>query len=271
MATSLLKGWLDDRARPFCWIDFDAYARRVFAGDPPDWYRDPARHAATLIQARGVLPTQVVTVDVVAPFLELVDERTAGGLVSALGAAAPRTFVGDVLNALLHRFAGKVDVALKLRAPWDLLGGAEGAPDFDALDDVATALAGCMRDLADRPLAGLVIETLRGDALSDDEIDAYQPLVNAARHYGWWTALALPGDDTGGACDVELDLDVVLWPARAADSLDASARPVQGGGLTTDFWRGAVQLADGAGLYYGTVPADAVPETVVSVARALQA
>lgn len=273
MATSLLKSWLTQRDAALCWVEYEAYARRVFASDSADWYRDPARHAATLIQARGVVPTQCLSVDVTAPFLAQGAPADAAALVSLLGRAPPLEFLSDALAALAHRFEGKVDLVLKFTAPWDLLGGVAAAPEFDALDDVGTALAACMRRFADRPLAGVLLETARTSALSADEIDAYQPLFSAARHYGWFTALSLPADDLGVVTAVDLDVDVLLWPQRALQDLARSASaPRHGGGLTTAFWHGAAALGavDGA-LLYGSVPADAVPETVVSVARSLPA
>ena len=46
MATALLKTWLAQRDSTLRWIEFEAYARRVFANDPADWYRDPVRSSA---------------------------------------------------------------------------------------------------------------------------------------------------------------------------------------------------------------------------------
>ena len=224
MSISQFASWLVQRDRQFVWIEYEAYARRVFANASADWFRDPARYAATLIQARGVLATQCLCVDVTAPFLASGPDANASALIASLSNVAVLDFLSEALNALVHRFAGKVDLVLKFTAPWDLLGGAAASPDFDALDDVATALAGCMRRFADRPLAGLLLETRRTEALSVDEIDAYQPLISAARHYGWFTALALSADSDGAVSGVDLDFDALLWPQRAHAVLNATAR-----------------------------------------------
>ena len=242
MATARLKTWLAQRDSSLCWIEFEAYARRVFANDPPDWYRDPVRYAATLIQAQGVIPTQCLSVDVTAPFIAARDALGVSNLVELLGAPAPLEFISVALNALIHRFADRLDLVLKFTAPWDLLDGAKSAVGFDALDDVATALTACMRRFADRPLAGLLLESARTTTLSTDELDAYEPLISAARHYGWFTALALPADTSGAVDTVALDLDVLLWPQRSLEGLAGGrADPAIGGGLTAAVWQGTVR------------------------------
>ena len=267
---SLLKSWLSARDTRLRWIDFEAYARRVFANDPADWYGDATRYAATLTQAQGVIASDALILDLTAPFVAGLGARDAAQVLARLGEAAPQDFFADALAALTHRFEGRLDLVLKLQAPWDLVGG--GQPDFDALDDVGTALATCMRRFADRPVAALLLETARVTPLSADEMDAYEPLLGAARHYGWSTALALPADATGMVEGEGLDLDLVLWPARPAASLPREARPASGGGLDDAVWRGgALPEPDAAVLLYGAVPADATPEVVASVARALHA
>lgn len=265
-----LKSWLTARDARLRWIDFEAYARRVFANDPADWYGDAARFAATLMQAQGVIGSDALIVDLTAPFVAGLAERDAAQVLARLGESGPQDFVADAFAALAHRFEGRLDLVLKLQAPWDLIGG--GQPEFDALDDVGSALATCMRRFAERPVAALLLETARTAPLSSDEVDAYEPLFGAARHYGWSTALALPADQEGAVDAAGLDVDVLLWPARPAAGLPRQARPATGGGLDAAVWRGgALPEDDAALLWYGVIPADATPEVVVSVARALQA
>jgi len=271
VATALLKTWLAQRDSTLRWIEFEAYACRVFANDPADWYRDPVRYAATLIQAQGVVGTHCLSIDITAPFMAA-HGGDAGDLPGLFASAAPLEFVSEALNALVHRFESRLDLVLKLTAPWDLLGGGDDA-SFDAMDDLGTALAACMRRFSDRPIAALLIETARAQELSADEIDAYEPLISAARHYGWTTALALPADREGAIASVSLDLDVLLWPQRTLQDIPvAGAKPQVGGGLTDGVWAGSVAVpVGGAALLYGAIPAGATPETVVSITRALQA
>ncbi|MCC6707849.1 MAG: hypothetical protein IT492_09825 [Gammaproteobacteria bacterium] len=269
MATGLLKTWLAQRDSTLRWIEFEAYARRVFANNPADWYRDPVRYAATLIQAQGVVGSHCVSIDITAPFMAAHD---GGELPALFAASAPFDFVSEALNALTHRFEGRLDLVLKMTAPWDLLGGGDDA-SFDAMDDLGTALAACMRRFSDRPVAGLLLETARIETLSADEIDAYEPLVSAARHYGWVTAMALPADRHGAVASVGLDLDVLLWPQLALDAIPAAGgKPAHGGGLNDDVWSAAAVVPTGAqALLYGVIPATATPETIISITGAFKA
>ena len=271
MAPALLKSWLAQRDSALRWIEFEAYARRVFAADPKDWYRDPVRYAATLIQAQGVVGTHCLSVDVTAPFMAAYS-GAARELPGLFANGAALDFVSDALNALAHRFETRLDLVLKLTAPWDLLGGGDDA-SFEAMDDVGTALAACMRRFSDRPIATLLLETARTEQLSADETDAYQPLISAARHYGWCTALALPADSEGVVAAVALDLDVLLWPQRTLPSLaSSSAKPALGGGLNDALWAGVTSPPETASaLLYGAIPTAATPETVVSITQALRA
>ena len=271
VTTALLKTWLAQRDSTLRWIDFEAYARRVFANDPSDWYRDPVRYTASLIQAQGVVGSQCLSIDVTAPFMAT-HQGDGTALPALFAGAAPLQFVSDALNALAHRFERRLDLVLKFTAPWDLLGRGNDA-NFDAMDELSTAFAACMRRFSDRPIAALLLETARCEVLSADEIDAYEPLISAARHYGWATAMALPADRDGVIRSIALDLDVLLWPQCALESLAlGGTKPVPGGGLTEAVWSGLASVPLGKPvLLYGAIPASATPETVVSIARALQA
>lgn len=270
-----LRTWLEARTTHFVWVDAGDYARRVFAGDAPAWFGDPALHASALAQAHELLPSRCVVVDVTAAALaELPDgPREAGQVTAALEGAANAGFAEAVLDALVHRYGEGKDLWLSMASPQDLLAG--GAPDgeagFDAQDDVATALGARLRALAARPVAGLVLRSAAGAAFDADACDACEPLVGLARHYGWLTALAFDAVTDGAADPGGLDVDLVLLGASPCDTLDPAASPCVGGGLDPDFWRGAA-LPPGSGrLLYGAISADAQPESVLAAARALGA
>lgn len=277
MTSSALRTWIDGEGDALLWVEFEDYARRVFANSPDDWYGDPTRYASTLIQAQGVIPTGVTSIDVLAAFVAARDAGAAAPeaaeVVEFLGGLDDASFMRQALDALLHRFAGNLDVLVRLRAPADLLApeGGPNAAGFDELDDVAAAMAGFLRAIADKPIAGLVIEKAGASGLSEDETDAYEPLVSAARHYGWITAMSLP-ECVGAPPDVPLDLDVLVLPSAPVGVLDADARgPRIGGGLDDSFWAGG-PLPGGAGggrLLHGCIPASANPETVLAALGSL--
>ncbi len=271
--TGIVKSWLQQPTRPVRWIEFEAYARRVFANDTPEWYRDAAKYAAGMMQAQGVVGSECLSIDLLAPFLERHPQAsTAEALVEALGDSAALQFIEQALGALLHRFEKRLDVWLKLRLPFDLLcaGDAQAAVDFNELDDVATATATLVRRLADKPLAGIVLEKIHGITLTDDEVDAYEPLVGAARHYGWMTALAMPAARLTRPDTRTLDLDVLLLPQVALDALTGNGtKPRFGGGLDDAFWNGRRLAVPGTALLFGTIPVQATPESVIDIIRSI--
>ncbi len=276
MSASQLGAWLEGGADDFVWIEFDAYAHRVFAGAGDDWLRDPVRYASTLIQAQGVIPTRCLSVDIAAPFVAglAAAPREADDVVAALGAEPAAAFVDAALDALLHRFAGRLDLFLKIPSPHDLLNGGDAgaAIDFDALDDVASALTARLRACAGKAIAGVLLEKARGTAVGEDEADACEPLLGAARHYDWLTALAFGSVSDGEANPGALDVDLLLLPATPLPALPAGdAAPRIGGGLDAAFWAGGASVTGSGRLLYGVIPAAAEPETVLSVLRALAA
>lgn len=255
------------------WIEFEAYARRVFANSAADWYQDAARHAASLIQAHSVVRTQCLSIDLTAVFAANHAPADVTGWAAALTDDGTLKFVDQILAALAHRFEQRVDLVLKLTCPGDLLAGSGSAepPGFDDLDDVATALAGLLRRHAERPIAGLLLEKSGSGELSADERDACEPLCSAARHYGWVTSLALPQAERVPATAADLDLDVLLLPQAPAGALAGSTlAPRIGGGLTSACWSGqpcGPFAADA--LLYGAIPQAATPETVLTVLATL--
>lgn len=269
MSAKILKTWLDGKRERVVWIEYEDYARRVFAGDPADWFQHATRVANTLAQARSVVKTEVLSIDIMAPFLAARD--THAEIKTAFENPGPRQFVGEVIDALAHRFATSLDLVLKVRTPLDLLG--ESA-SFDDLDDVSTALAGLIRALAEKPVAGLLLARANTSPLSQDECDAYATLIGAARHYGWVTALAFTATTSGPDPEATAaEVDVILYPelseaAIAAESGDATR---MGGGLTRGFWSGdaASVVHAGSGLFYGEVPQEAEPETVLARVKGL--
>ena len=273
---SVLKDWLAGATNTVLWVEYEAYARRVFAHSPPDWYTDPVRFASTLIQARGVIPSQCLSVDVLAPFLATLDDPVAkqasDEIINLLGADAEIDFINTALDALFHRFGGQLDLFIKLRTPADLLSVGPDAATiaFDDLDDVATAYSNFLRPLADKPVAGVLLEKRGEVSLTPDEIDAYEPIISAARHYDWLTAMSFPDLKVDATLEVQLDLDVLLMPQRALEWITNEATdPRNGGGLTEAYWSGAAISANEAfgRLLYGCIPESSNPETVLSVLR----
>lgn len=265
MARGALARWLAHGGGRLHWIEFDAYAHHVFARAADDWWSNPARHAAALQQAQGIVGSDILTVDVSAPFISVAPGTTCSAVAAALAASAPRGFLASVLDALLHHYGARLDIVLKVQAARDLF---DPGADFDALDNVVAAQTELLRHLSQRAVSGILLARASADELDDDEIDAYQPLFGAARHYGWATAMSFHGRLRSVPGPFELDL--ALWPDLPfAELPPAGDKPRSGGGLNAGFWRAApapVAVPD-TGLLYGVIPRDAVPEAVANIAR----
>ena len=139
-------------------------------------------------------------------------------------------------------------------------------PSFDDLDDLSAACAAFIRSFADKPLAGLLISRTHTSPIDADE--ACVPLLRAARHYGWVSALALnaallPAGAGELTAATDLLLGAELAPA-ALVSLNQSRRGF-GGALGDAFWQPAhpAPLPTDQ-LLYGSIPPSANPERVLA-------
>jgi len=275
MSAGILKSWLAGTRAGALWIEYDDYAGRVFAGAPADWLEQAVRYANTLGQARKIVRTDVLTIDLTAPCLARapMDGSAFERARQALSDASARAFGAEVLDALAHKFAGDTDLVLKIASPGDLLkrcGG--GEPSFDELDELASALADMLRALAERPVAALLLARAGDEAWTADEADACDPLFNAAHHYGWSTALSVDAALLDGAFT---GVDLLLCAEAPASRLDPGGssderRPRVGGGLSAAYWRGDAAPGPPAGaLAYGIIPVDAAPELIAERCAAL--
>ncbi len=277
MPANMLRDWIDGRRRRVVWVDYDDYAARVFANSPPDWLAQATRYANTMSQARKAVHTDVLSIDCTGPCLAAcgTEGEPADRALAALRNAAARAFVTEVIDALAHKHAADTDLVLRLQAPCDLLARCDvvGAPSFDELDDLGTALADLVRGWSDKPIAGLLLVRAAGAPLSADEKDAYEPLFAAAHHYGWLTAFDVEAPlaaDIAGENITDLVLAQSL-PLAALPGLNAERRRF-GGGLDAPYWLAPATGALPADqLLYGRVPADAEPERVLERSALLRA
>jgi len=275
---SNIKEWLSGTRQTVIWVEYETYARRVFANSPPDWYRDSARFASVISQAQDVLSSHCISIDVLAPFLSSLEDLAVGGdaeqIIESFNTDEAAEFIDNTLDALLHRFGAELDLFLAIKAPADLLRRNEGSgpPSFDDLDDVATALSNLLRPLAAKPLAGILLHKEGQLSFTMDEVDAYEPIVSAAQHYDWCTAVSFHDVSPDAIPEAGLDVDLVLLPQVALELVPNDAgRPRFGGGLTSAFWGGTGIAMDGASghLLHGHIPPTANPEAVLSLLAAL--
>lgn len=277
MAPKILRSFVDGARPRVVWIEYDAYAHRVFANSASDWLTQATRYANTVIQARKAVRTEVITIDIAAAGLAAI---AAGGdpvarCRAVLADSTAHRFTAECVDAVLHRLVDDVDVVLRVPCPRDLLQacGAQGEPDFDALDEVGTAIVAALRGYSDKSVAGLLLTRAADVPLTPDEVDAYGPILNAAHHYGWVTCMTVAAsllDAKAAAID---DVDLVLCgelPIARIREARADGLAL-GGGLTAAVWSvtGQMPVIQEGDLVFGTIPADANPETVLANCAAL--
>lgn len=276
---SVLADWKSGTRKKILWVDYERYAYRVFSGSPDDWYRNPTRFAAAISQAHRIISTDIVTVDVTAPFIDFYQNNAgkfSGSAVSVLQAlfseAEPAEFVSEVIDALAHSMGTKVDFAFKIQSPRDLLltvgASAEEAADFGNLDDTGIALVAMIRQFSSKPFSCLQIATGSETDLSADEQDAGEPLLRAAEYYGWascfsfekFSAKELPA----------IAADFILLPEWSAEAIAQAGNERYGGGLPAGMWCEEGELPQGAlRILHGRIPEDASPELVAEKMKSL--
>jgi len=269
MAAENLSAWLDGKRDRLVWIEFADYARQVFAGGTDDWLQVANTYVGGVSQAHGVVATEVLSIDVLAPYLaELkpADGTPAQAVEAVLQLERPQKFVGEVIDALAHRLSDHVDLVLKVPSPGELLrrlGASEGL-SFDDLDDVGVALSNLLREFSNKPVTGVLVAS--AEPLSNDESEALESVVSAARHYQWRVALALEYATVCPAEMPEVDADLLLLPNVALSELAAAATSslTLCGGLGAAFWHAQGEMPTaGRCLLYGAIPPDTQPELVV--------
>lgn len=258
--TGRVRAWRDGGGA-LRWLSFHDYARRVFGGNHPDWFREPMRQVAGLADANRVLRSQVIEFDLGALWAAhaalAVDSRGAARLAAVLESPAVANFCDTAIAALVHQQAGRADVWLTLPSPGGALialGEAVDAIDFDMLDDTAGLIADCLRTQAAAGIDGVVMVPAAAGISAGDDSDAAAAIRSSAAHYDW--LFALRARDSAPA-DAWAELGPDLWlPADAQVQLPSDAPACSS--LDRAFWQGGPPPGAGTAVY-GTVPADLDP------------
>lgn len=261
--TGRVRAWLDGGAA-LRWLSFHDYARRVFGGEHPDWFREPMRQVAGLADANKVLRSQVVEFDLgalwAAHAVLAADAEGAARLAAVLKSPVVAGFCDTAIAALVHQQAGRADVWLSLPSPGGVLvalGAPAAAIDFDMLDDAAGLIADFLRTKAAAGIDGVVMALAATGIAAADEIDAAEPIRSSAAHYDWLFALRIANSAQAEAW-AEVGPD--LWlPADAGVALPSAAPACVS--LERAFWQGGPPPDAGVAVH-GTVPADLDPALI---------
>lgn len=243
-------------------VDFHDYAQTVFLKSRPVPWGEAMAYSNFLGQAQGVLKSDALLLPLNRFYDDLLagspDLRTAMGAKSRTGYAL-RTLLGDAdASSRAVEFVTtfvktqRSPVLLQLPSPFrwlastHALAGGEAELDGDNAENASMYVANLLRGFAALPLAGILLDdrmpagTARGLAA---EFDAYSPVANVTEHYGWTLAMRRDGGIT------------------------MSGSNVVGEPIPADYWSGdpsASPALPPGDFLIGEIPADSVPETVMS-------
>lgn len=241
-------------------IDHQLYAQAlILRGQPIPW-TDPTAYSQFLGQAQGLLKPDTTLLDLGAFY----DHAVAGNdaLMSSLSARSRTGYALKTLLADEKTAAAAVELAsvvsqtsaapLVLQIPSPMrwlalthqLSGAGSVADLDVdrAENAAIFVADWLRRLSKLPVSMLLLdERWTGtDELPLVDAMAYAPVSNVTDNYRW--ALA----------------------RRMQDSLDTFGSTVVGTVVPLDYWRSEAASAPSGDFLFAEIPADAVPETVLS-------
>ena len=273
---------LRSASAPLLWLDDTAYTERLLGGGHTPWL-DSAEYVAFRRKAHGLLRADLRAV----PLMGFLRAWAAAhpALTDAMAAKSRavypvRTLLADeglraqlveTLSGLRAAF-GDASLVLGLPSPramvtaaWQMAHGADAAVEVgaDEGDSCAVDLAEFLRSFEGCKVDALLLEEPAGaPAMNAETLEWYQPVLNVASHYRWDVGLRLPDDVV-----FEGDADAVQFAIGAR----AIGGAVHVSCLSEAFWAGQMPAPVGPGQHhFATVPADAVPETVLARLSALR-
>jgi hypothetical protein len=265
--------------RRVVWLDYLAYARRLFASDTDIW-AEVGPFVEVVRQAQQLLESEVIEVPLdpffaasAAPGGSPRANRPARAVRRLLSESAPLQTALGCVRAVKSLFA-RVPVVLVVGSGSDWLSAANGPDDGagsawedDDIDATAMYLADAVRNFSDAGVSGVALDA-RGEhgRTAAELVDLHRPVFNVAGHSNWHRGVVTDRTAVDDLPDLAGKVDFVL----AAD-LDLAAlgetdhQVLVGGGLHERFWHEPPphSLPD-TGLCYGTVPEDAGPEEVLA-------
>ncbi|PCJ61713.1 MAG: hypothetical protein COA65_01820 [Rhodospirillaceae bacterium] len=272
------------------WIDSLAYGKRLFLNPDEDPWADPTRFVWLVGQGQALLGSDVLGLRLEDAYGALLARqpdvlgeaagRSAGAILRALfREETERARIGEILTALRGTYR-ELPLVLQMPSPsawvewvWGLgLGKPPGksakTPDTDEIEAVAMYLADMLRAFADCGVDGILLRENSGEGLGE-RFSLYQPVVNVAHHYRWSLGLDVPGKGGGGDLpQADSGLDLCILDAKATSKADMPL----GLRVPLGYWKaGKTPPPMGAcGFRFAEIPADGVPETVLTQVKALR-
>lgn len=250
-------------------IDHLQYTRSVILRGAEIPWDDAVAYSNFNSQAHGLLPSDVTLFDIGAAYEHFLDQNEA--LMDAIS-ARPRT--GYALKTLLSDSTttekiidlvsvisqtSKAPIVLQVPSPLRWLAathrfsGSTESVDPDAAENLSVYIADWLRIFAGLPVSALLLDSrgLSAAGFEPEAITDYSPIVNIAENYRW--TLVHRSED-----------DIVLV------SSILQQRPVlRGTVIPQEFWKSDAHLVPDGMFYLAEIPADGIPETVLTKLKLL--
>lgn len=262
------------RSDPVRWIEPNGYATKAYAAGKQDWQAQPQSCASIMAQANSALKSHILSVDITpALFVDAPEPQADNALAIAETVLSSESAVEralQVAHAVEQTLGNQVELVLRLPSPAALLHrcGAEanGAIEFDDLDDAAITLAGLVRRFSECKFSALVLASDVGSEQAEDEFETLGAIISTAKHYRWLTGLRLEAS-VDVATLAQANVNFALLPNEGPDryaTLCEQGDLRLGGGVSKAFWQGEdfSNLPKDA-LFYGDAPGDIAPEKVL--------
>jgi hypothetical protein len=241
-------------------IDHEHYAQAVILRGQPIPWADPVAYSQFLGKAQGLLKPDATLLNLSTLYADAVTNNDA--LRSSLSARSRTGYAlktllahGETAGAALE-LAGVVSqtsrAPLVLQIPSPMLwlalthelsdAGTVADLDGDNAENAAMYVADWLRRLSMLPVSMLILDERWTGAGHMPLVDgsAYTPVSNVTGNYRW--ALA----------------------RRTQDALDLLGSAVTGTVVPSDYWRSDAASAPSGDFLFAEIPADAIPETVLS-------
>ena len=240
-------------------IDGHDYAQSVFLQGRPVPWQDPMAYSNFLGQAQGVFKSDLALLNLDRFYAHRLE--SSGELHAAMSAKnrtgfALRTLLGDEeTTARVIEFATifvntqRVPVVLQIPSPMQWLARTQhfsatpGELDADDAENSSIYVADWLRGFAALPLAGVLLDDRAVEAEHETAVvplETYSPIVGVTEHYGWTLGL------------------------RRTASVELTGTATSGVVTLPGFWLDDGQVAPAGDFLVGEIPANAVPEVVVS-------
>lgn len=256
------------------WLDYYAYAQRLFEEKPNEMWHDADKFLAIVSQAHQLLKSDVLIIPVGEFYLQALKEnadtwreqkkkKMTLSIKNILAEERMLELVKVVLDGVNSLYSGKLPIVLSFPSPFQLLKQVKDILAFtdveiteDDIDRVAMYIADLFRTFATINFTAIVLEEQSEPFSLAQLVNLLQPIRNVAEHYEWLFGLKLVEDLTTNDADFLLKEN----GNRATNELCKV-----GGGLVEAFWQDENALSNDAtfDFLYGAIPANAIPEKVL--------